>query len=67
MARLARADGNAVVEAQRMVAEKLMVATAASMAAAFAWPLGVEVATARAASHYQRAVRANRHRLRNTA
>ena len=61
------ATAGAFVEAQRMVAEKLSVAAAASMTAAFAWPLGVEVATAKAASHYQKAVRANRRRLRGGA
>jgi hypothetical protein len=67
LARIARGDAGALIEAQRMVAEKLNVAAAASMAAAFAWPLGVEVATAKAASHYQKAVRANRRRLRGGA
>jgi hypothetical protein len=64
LARIARGDAGALIETQRMIAEKLSVATAASMAAAFAWPLGVEAATARAASHYRKAVRANRRRLR---
>jgi hypothetical protein len=67
LARIARGDTGAFLEAQRMVSEKLSVAAAATMSAAFAWPLGVEVATAKAASHYQKAVRANRRRLRGGA
>ncbi len=64
LARLARGDSGALLEAQRMVSEKVNVATMASLAAAFSWPLGIEVATARAASHYTKAVSANRRRLR---
>jgi hypothetical protein len=67
LARIARGDAGALMEAQRMVAEKLSVAAAASLSAAFAWPLGAEVATAKAAAHYQKAVRANRRRLRGGA
>jgi hypothetical protein len=67
LARIARGDAGALVEAQRMMAEKISVAAEASMAAAFAWPLGVEVATAKAAAQYQKAVRANRRRLRGGA
>lgn len=62
--RLARGDAGAVREAQRMVVEKATVATMAGLAAIYAWPLGVEVATERAFAQYRRAVRANRRRLR---
>jgi hypothetical protein len=64
LVRLARGDAAAFREAQRMVAEKATVATMAGLAAAFAWPLGVDVATERAVAQYRTAVRANRRRLR---
>jgi hypothetical protein len=64
LVRLARGDGAAFREAQRMVAEKVSVTAVASLAAAYAWPFGVEVATEKAAATYRKAVRANRQRLR---
>ena len=48
--RIARGDSGAVREAQRMIAEKVSVATTASLAAAYAWPLGFGVAAERAAA-----------------
>ena len=62
--RIARGDGGAILETQRMFVEKATVATIAGMTAAFAWPLGAEVALQRAAVPYRKAVRANRTRLR---
>lgn len=62
--RIGRGDAAAFVEAQRMVAEKMSVAAMAGLAAACAWPFGLEAATERAAAQYRSAVRANRRRLR---
>jgi hypothetical protein len=64
MVRLARCDQLAFREAHRMITEKAVVATTATIAAALALPLGTAAATTEAASEYRKAVRANRRRLR---
>ncbi len=64
LARLARGDLAAVVEANRMVSEKMVAAAEVQMKAASAMLTGDGHAIpARTVSHYRRKVRANRRRL----
>ncbi len=65
ISRIARGDGLAVREANRMIAEKMTTAMTATFNAAVAWPSGGEVAATEAATDtYRKAVRANKRRLR---
>jgi hypothetical protein len=64
LARIAKGDAAALLEAQRMVTEKMMAAAEANFAIMGAWMLGPEIAMARALVPFEKAVRANRRRLR---
>jgi hypothetical protein len=63
MADLAKADPASVLEAQRMVGEKVLAFWATQSALGWTMLRGPQAAIAKAAMPYKRAVRANRSRL----